>query len=294
MSKGVALHWTSVRGSTWSDLAMNPSHSNSPNQTPERRLSGQSVFSGRIWGLGWLLLTLGLLVQGFHQAIFVAPTEATMGDIQRIFYYHVPSAWVTFLFFFISFIASIVYLTAKRNHPLRALGADALALASAEVGVVFCTVVLITGPLWARPVWGIWWTWDERLTSTLVLWLIYCSYLLLRRFAAGPQMQTLAAVLAIFGYVDVPIVYFSTRWWRTQHPGPVVGGNGYLDPAMWKAIEWNVLAWLSWGLLLMAMRYVMERKRQLIEQHAALRALEASLDAMPETGHERGPERGQA
>ncbi len=273
---------------------MNPSHLNSPNYPAEHGGSRKGLFSGKIWGLAWLLLTCGLLVQGFHQAIFVAPTEETMGEIQRIFYYHVPSAWLTFLFFFISFIASIVYLLSKRKHPLRALGADALALASAEVGVVFCTVVLITGPIWARPVWGIWWTWDERLTSTLVLWLIYCSYLLLRRFAAGPQMQTLAAVLAIFGYVDVPIVYFSTRWWRTQHPGPVVGGNGYLDPQMWKAIEWNVLAWLSWGLLLMATRYVMERKSQLIEQHAALRALEASLDAMPETGPERGPERGQA
>ena len=88
--------------------------------------------------------------------------------------------------------------------------------------MVFCTAVLIQGPLWARPVWGIWWTWDARLTSTLVMWLIYCSYLLVRRFAAGPQMQTLAAVVAIFGYADVPIVYYSTQWWRTQHPSPVI------------------------------------------------------------------------
>ena len=92
--------------------------------------------------------------------------------------------------------------------------------------MVFCTLVLIQGPLWARPVWGIWWTWDARLTTTLVLWLIYASYLLLRKFADGPQMQTLAAVLAIFGYVDVPIVYYSTTWWRTQHPAPVIGGDG--------------------------------------------------------------------
>ena len=118
----------------------------------------------------------------------------------------------------------------------------------------------------------------------MVLWLIYSSYLLLRRFAAGPQMQTLAAVLAIFGYVDVPIVYFSTRWWRTQHPAPVVGGNGYLDPQMWTAVLWNLAAWLSWGLLMMVIRYRMERKHQLIEQHAALRALEASLEVTPERG----------
>jgi hypothetical protein len=97
-------------------------------------------------------------------------------------------------------------------------------LAGAEVGVVFCTVVLTTGPIWGRRAWGIWWTWDARLTTTLVLWLIYMSYLLLRRFAAGPQMQTLAAVLGIFGALDVPIVYMSNRWWRTQHPAPVFGG----------------------------------------------------------------------
>jgi heme exporter protein C len=148
------------------------------------------------------------------------------------------------------------------------------------MGMVFCTLVLIQGPLWARPVWGIWWTWDARLTSTLVLWLIYASYLLLRNFAEGPQMRTLAAVLAIFGYVDVPIVYFSTRWWRTQHPAPVIGGdaNSGLDPGMWPAVFWNLGAWLAWGLLLAGWRYSIERRRQVAEQHAALHALEASLE----------------
>src|SRR5271165_735798 len=203
----------------------------------------------------WILLTVALLGYGFYQAMYVAPTEATMGDVQRIFYYHVPSAMVSFLFFFASFVASILYLVWRRNFPSRALAADALALASAEVGVVFCTIVLITGPLWARPVWGIWWTWDARLTTTLVLWLVYVSYLLLRRFAAGPQMQTLAAVLAIFGYVDVPIVYMSNRWWRTQHPAPVFGGDSGsgMAPAMVSALMWNMLAWLLWGLLILGL-----------------------------------------
>ena len=174
-----------------------------------------------------------------------------------------------------AFVASILYLVSRRQHPSRALAADAIALATAEVGVVFCTVVLITGPLWARPVWGIWWTWDARLTTTLVLWLVYVSYLLLRRFAAGPQMQTLAAVLAIFGYVDVPIVYMSTTWWRTQHPGRVIGGGeGSLAPAMSTALWWNVLAWLAWGILIVGIRYAVERRKQRVEQHAALRALD--------------------
>src|ERR1700729_1613035 len=189
----------------------------------------------------WLALTLGLLVYAFYQGMYVAPTEATMGDIQRIFYYHFPSAMMTFLFFFISFIASIVYLASRRNHPQRALGADAAALASAEMGMVFCTLVLIQGPLWARPVWGIWWTWDARLTSTLVLWLIYVSYLMLRRYAAGGQTKVLAAILAIFAFADVPLVYYSIQWFRTQHPQPVFGGGeARMEAHMLHAFLWNM------------------------------------------------------
>jgi heme exporter protein C len=151
-------------------------------------------------------------------------------------------------------------------------------LAGAEVGVVFCTVVLITGPLWGRRAWGIWWTWDARLTTTLVLWLIYVSYLLLRRFAAGPQMQTLAAVLGIFGALDVPIVYMSNRWWRTQHPAPVFGGGegSGMDPIMKHALGWNMLAWLAWGLLILVLRYRVERQQQkydVAEAQAALAEL---------------------
>lgn len=226
----------------------------------------------------WAALTLALLANGFRVAMFVVPTDQMQGDIQRIFYYHLPSAWNTFLFFLISFIASVVYLIYRRSNPVRAMKADAFALANAEMGVVFCTVVLITGPLWARPVWGIWWTWDARLTSTLVMWLIYVAYLLVRRFAAGPEMRTLAAVMAIFGYIDVPIVYMSTRWWRTQHPAPVIGGgpNSGLDPSMWPAVWWNLAGWLSWGILVVSLRYAAEYRRQLAEQRAADAALEAA------------------
>jgi heme exporter protein C len=226
----------------------------------------------------WVVVTLGMLAQAFRVAMFVVPPDKDQGDIFRIFFYHFPSAMMTFLFFFISFIASIVYLASRNSHPARALKSDALALSSAEVGVVFCSVVLITGPLWARPVWGIWWTWDERLTSTLVLYLIYVAYLLLRRFAAGPQMRTLAAIMAIFGYVDVPIVYMSTRWWRTQHPAPVFGGgpNSGIDPSMMPAVWWNLAAWFAWGILLVAFRYSVAFRDQLKEQQDALRALEVT------------------
>src|ERR1700674_246863 len=130
------------------------------------------------------VLTAILLSYALYQGLVGAPTEQTMGDVQRIFYYHVPSAWTAFILFTINFVASVMYLV--RRNP----AADIVALVSAEVGVVFCTVVLVTGPIWARPVWGIWWTWDMRLTSTLVLWLTYVSYLVLRRFSSSGQTPT--------------------------------------------------------------------------------------------------------
>ncbi len=214
-----------------------------------------------------VVVVIALLAFGLYQALVVAPTEQTMGDVQRIFYYHVPSAWTAFLLFFINLIASIWYLIGRSGE------ADALAVAAAEVGVVFCTVVLITGPIWARPVWGIWWTWDVRLTSTLVLWLIYVSYLMLRRFSAGGQTQLLAAVLAVFGFAVVPFVYLSIRFFRTQHPQPVIGGGGSLDPAMWHAVLWNWLAFLALAGLLCWLRYHLERKQRGIEETLALEAL---------------------
>ena len=213
--------------------------------------------------------TFLLLSYALYQGMWVAPREATMGEIQRIFYYHVPSAWTAFLCFFANFIASIVYL-ARRN-----LKADAFAVSTAEVGVVFCTVVLVTGPLWARPVWGIWWTWDARLTTTLVLWLIYVSYLILRRYSTGQATPTLSAALAIFGFIDVPIVYMSIRWWRTQHPQPVIaGGAGSgLDPRMWHAVLWNWVAFMAFAVLLISIRYRLERTRQQLDEAHALKAV---------------------
>src|SRR5271154_5779523 len=154
----------------------------------------------------WLVLTLALLANGFRVAMFVVPVDQEQGEIFRIFFYHFPSAMMAFLFFFVSFLASIAYLIYRRSNTARAMRADAFALANAEMGVAFCTVVLITGPLWARPVWGIWWTWDARLTTTLVLYLIYVAYLLLRRFAAGPGMRTLAAGVGVFWDVGGPVL----------------------------------------------------------------------------------------
>jgi heme exporter protein C len=224
----------------------------------------------------YVLITLALMAWGYYQAI-VAPNDAMQGEIFRIIYYHVPSFAVAFAFFAVSLAGSLGFLAFRRNFPDRAQIADALALAGAEIGVVFCTVGLTTGPLWGRRAWGIWWTWDARLTTTLVLWLIYMSYLLLRRFAAGPQMQTLAAVLGIFGALDVPIVYMANRWWRTQHPAPVFGGaeGSGMDPTMVGALMWNMLAWFAWAVLIFALRYRVERQHQKIAAAEAQRALEA-------------------
>jgi heme exporter protein C len=219
-----------------------------------------------------IAVVVALLAFGLYQGLVVAPTEQTMGDVQRIFYYHVPSAWTCFILFFINFVASIWYLFTRTSK------ADALAVTTAEVGVVFWSVVIITGPLWARPVWGIWWTWDARLTSTLVLGLIYVSYLILRRFSTGGQTPTLAAALAVFGFADVPFVYLSIWYFRTQHPQPVIGGGGSLHPAMWHALLYNWLAFSALAALLCWFRYQLERKQRDVEETLAL---ESMLEGSP-------------
>jgi heme exporter protein C len=213
------------------------------------------------------VLTALLLAYSTYQALVVAPTERTMGDVQRIFYYHVPSAWTAFLLFTVNLVASVVYLVR------RSAKADAVALVSAEVGVVFCTIVLVTGPIWARPVWGIWWTWDLRLTLTLVLWLIYVSYLILRKFSDSSQTPKLAAVLAIFGALDVPLVYFSIWFFRTQHPQPVIGGGGSLDPRMLHVLLINWLAFSCFAFVVCWWRYRLEILQREVDELESLQSL---------------------
>jgi len=171
-----------------------------------------SLKNNTLLGLGFALMMISLYL------IFIyVPTEKGMGIIQRIFYFHVPLAWVAFLAFFVVFITSILYLW-KRDTKW-----DTLAHASAEIGVVFTTLVLITGPIWARPEWGSWWTWDARLTSSLILWLTYIAYLLVRSFAEEEEKGArFAAVIGIVGFINVPIVYLSVNLWRTQHPPELV------------------------------------------------------------------------
>lgn len=183
------------------------------------------------------LVSLAILAAIFMIG-FYAPVEREQGVVQKIFYFHVPSAWVAFLAFFFVFVFSFRYLTSREKRW------DNRASAAAEVGVLFCTLVLLTGPIWARPVWGIWWTWDARLTLTLVLWLIYVAYLSLRHYTVGEEKRaTLSAILGIIGFIDVPLVYFAIRWWRTQHPQPLIAGSAGsgLDPRM-SATLWVCVA----------------------------------------------------
>jgi heme exporter protein C len=211
-----------------------------------------------------LWLTMVWLLIALYMIFLYAPQEATMGEVQRIFYIHVSSAWTAFLAYFILFLASVRYLW-KRSQP-----ADELAYAAGEVGFVFCSVVLVTGPLWAKPVWGIWWTWDARLTSTFVLWLLFISYLMLRSYVLDPSRAAmLGAVVAIIGFVDVPIVYMSIRWWRTQHPQPVIaGGEGSgLDPSM------RLTLLVCWGAFLCLFTYLVRQRQALAEMGRELSTL---------------------
>lgn len=226
------------------------------------------------FALAFLALTTAVLAMGFYKAM-TAPTEATMGNLYRVFFYHFPHAILSFLFPYINCVAALLYLVWRNRNPARALKADAVAVAAAEVTVVYATVGLATGMLWGRAAWGIWWTWDARLTTFLLLWLLYVSYILLRRLSAPGQTAVLSAVLAVFAAIDVPICYMSIRWWRTQHPAPVFGGgaDSGIDPSMMPAVWWNLAGWALWGAFLVGARYALERRRQRIEQKQALEFL---------------------
>jgi heme exporter protein C len=193
-----------------------------------------------------------LLVRNLYVILLKLPDEMYQGAIYRIIFFHVPAAWTAFLGFFVALVASVLYLATKN------LRQDALAVAATEVSLAFGAANLITGMIWGRIIWGIWWTWDPRLTSMLVCLLLYAGYLMLRGAMEDPTARARAsAVLSIFAFVDVPIVFFSIRWWRTQHPQPVVYGAGKMDAAMWNMLFLN---WVP--TLLLAAVMVMVRLRQ--------------------------------
>jgi heme exporter protein C len=207
---------------------------------------------------GAMTLT-GLAVLAWGAFVY-APTDEFQGTPQRIFYIHVPSAWVGFLAFTVVFVASIAFLATGRSKW------DQIAASSAEVGVVFTSAVLITGPLWGRPTWGKYWEWDPRLTSFLMLWLIYCSYLALRSYVPDPSKRArYSAVLGIVGFFDIPIVFLAVRWWRSQHPGELVL-KGALPGSMLLVMFIGLAAFTFMYLYLMSIRLRVQKLRDAREE----------------------------
>lgn len=210
------------------------------------------------------LLTF-ILVAAAIGAVFVyVPTDSVQGPVQRIFYFHVPLAMMTFAAFGVVAVASVLFLWRGDRFW------DRLASSAAEVGMLFCTLVLITGPIWARPIWGTWWTWDARLTTTLILWLIYAAYLMLRTMSGtGDQGARYAAVLGIVGAIDIPIINRSVYWWRTIHPAVLVtreGGSGLTDPSMRLTFQICMVAFLFLFLWLLWIRNESGRLRDAVEE----------------------------
>src|ERR1700686_1942232 len=195
---------------------------------------------------------VGLMVLAAGAIFFYAPTDALQGQVQRIFYLHVSSAIAAYGCFAVVLVGGAIYL---RNGSIVA---DRFARAGALVGLVFTTVTLVMGMIWAKPIWGTFWTWDARLTSTLVLWIIYSGYLLVRRLAEpGRQAARFAAVVGIFGFIDVPVVHFSVTWWRTQHPGPIIV-NDALPPEMLATFLFTMACTLVLAAVMIAIRYRIE------------------------------------
>ena len=206
----------------------------------------------------FLLAGAAILIARAPFMIEAAPIESVMGVIQKIFYFHVPSAIMTFLAAFVCGGASAAYLWRRRRT------ADAIAVSAAELAVMFGFIVLFTGPLWARKAWGIWWDWqDVRLTTTLIMWMIFVAYLLLRRFG-GPGSELLAAASGLFGAALVPFVYVSANYWNKRHPETTVVSS--LPPDMAFVLRWSMLGFLLLFLGLLIVRTQLELARHRLEE----------------------------
>jgi heme exporter protein C len=209
------------------------------------------------------LTTVGLVVIAamFAAAPWVinaAPYESTMGLVYKIFFFHMPSAWIFLLGAMVSGVYSAMYLFGRKPE------ADWKAFAAAELTFVFGLLTLLTGPLWARKAWGVWWVWDARLTSSLLVWMIFGAYLLLRRYG-GPGSDKLSAAMALFGMATVPFIFVSVNYWRTLHPQTSVVPS--LPVSMGGPLWFCFAAFFLFFLLLMQMRVRLERQRALVEAH---------------------------
>lgn len=193
-----------------------------------------------------------LIIFNLYYVLFKLNDEVSQGAVYRIMFFHIPAAMMDFTMYFVALVASIGFLVTKKYSY------DSVAVAAVEVGTMFCALNLITGSIWGREAWGIWWAWDGRMTSQLICFLLYAGYLILRPAIEDPtQRATFAAVLAIFSYADVPIVYFSIQWWRTQHPSPVLTTGG-LAPGMAQPLILMTVAFALLGTALLMVRLQQE------------------------------------
>jgi heme exporter protein C len=213
-----------------------------------------------------IVLAIGMVL-ALYMAFLGAPREKTMGDLQRIFYFHVPAGITGMTAFALNFFASILFLI-RRNRWW-----DNLALAAAEIGVLFLVIVLVTGPIWAKPEWFVWWTWSPRLTLSLVLCLLYVAYLLIRNYIEDPERRALvSAVFGIVAFADTPLVWFSIRWWRDIHPSPMLESGG-LAPSMRPAF------WICWAVFQVLLVFLLRRRFYLESIRGEIEVLERQMDA---------------
>ncbi len=217
---------------------------------PTARKPTRDLLGLLLAGTSWVLIIVAL-----GMALFYAPRELTMGNVQRIFYFHVASAWVGFFAFFVTFLAGIAYLVRGRRRW------DILGLSSVEVGLTFIMMTVVTGALWAKPVWGTYWTWEPRLTISAVQLLIYVAYGMLRASITGPERRArFAAVYGIVSFVTVPLSWFAIRWWRTIHPDILTGGESMaLTPRMVQALLVSIGAFTTLYAALLRQRVRLER-----------------------------------
>jgi heme exporter protein C len=215
-------------------------------------------FPDALWVISAIAMAVALFV-----VFLVVPREAVMGDLQRIFYFHVSCAWVGYLALFVAFVGSLLFLLRQE------LRWDRLALCSVELGLVFMTGAIITGSIWAKASWGVWWTWEPRLTTSAVLWAIYASYLTLRRALEDQGRRArVSAVYSVLGFVSVPINFMAIRWWRTVHPLVFDSGGSNLSPAMLATLIFSVATFTLLFSVLLSYRLRLERMSALIQDLA--------------------------
>ena len=234
-----------------------------PSSNPSRDTRSVSLPRTSVW---LAVVSFGAVIAAQTYAIMTSPPEGDMGHLQKIMYVHVPAAWMTFLAFFVVLVFSVRYLWKRRESD------DLLAASAAEVGATFNGLTLMLGMIWGRPAWGVWWVWDARLTSTLVLFLIFVGYLALRAFVDDPdQKARWSAAVGAIGALNVPIVYMSVKWWRTLHQPP--SSPATLDPAYTMGLRLNAIALLLVMIYFIRKRYEIARLERSVEHMAEAAAM---------------------